>query len=117
MKYSVVNERCSPPKVLLTFPFSWMAEVMAKVYGGEDRGIGVVETPTSPQVVINICTQRDELHEELSELQARFGEQHPAIAILWGLVGRGDDGQWVTVHDTETVLDDLAQKALNEMLG
>lgn len=99
MKYSVVNVRCSPPKVLLTYPFKWMATVMAKVYGGDARGFETAATPTDAQTVINICVQRDTAVDQRETVAA---DRVELVNGLWGLVARDDNGKWTTVHEPDT---------------
>lgn len=111
-RYSVVKETASPPRVVLTFPFLWMAELMARAYGGEDRGYGVAITPSDPQTVLVLAMQRDQAQESLASLRAT-----PPVGILFGLVARDDSGQWTTVHDADTPLPDHDQTALNIIFG
>jgi hypothetical protein len=99
MKYSVIVSRVSPPRVVITYPFRWMATVMAAAYGGEKNGFDVAITPTDAQSFINVCTHRDDLAQNL----------HEVVDALMTLVARDEKGVWTTLHDADTpVSDDTA---------
>lgn len=120
-RYSVVDEQATPNIVLATYPFAWMARAVAAARGGEKKGCGVAVTPTDPQVIINICHQRDTEYER-SENQCRatnaaLATRNELVDVLFGLVARGDDGRWTTVHDADVPLPEEAQKILDRVLG
>lgn len=105
MKYSVINSRVTPPAVLMSFPFQWMAAAVAGARGGEKCGFDVGITPTDAQDFINICTHRDQLGEQLQE----------AVDHLLSLVARGDDGKWITLFPEEYLLGDESQELLDRL--
>lgn len=112
-RYSVVDEQATPHIVLATYPFAWMARAVCAARGGERLGYGVATTPTDPQVFIQVCHHRDEL---LATLYGDSGRGE-LVDVLWGLVTRGEDGRWETVHDTQVPLPDAAQKILDRVLA
>ena len=117
MKYSVVNVRCSTPRVLCTFPFHWMANAVAGARGGAGSGIEVAGIPTDAQEIINICVHRDQVIEMRDALERQVDDMTAGKIVLWGLVARGDKGEWVTVHDADHPLDEHGQAVLQRLFG
>lgn len=111
--YSVVDETNTPNIVLSTYPFRWMAAAAVAVRGGEKKGYGVAITTCDPQTIINNHHHFDQLVQRWHGESGR-GE---LVDVLWGMVSRGGDGRWETVHDAETPLPEASQKILDRVLG
>lgn len=109
MKHAVINTLASPPRVILSFPFAWMARVAAFVesYCGRQQqdGIEIAEIDTTPQAVVAICTHRDALLEENRKLRD----------VVWHMVAKNDQGLWSTIHNEDTPLAGIDQLVLDEI--
>lgn len=97
MKYAVISHSSTPPTVLSTHWFGWVACLAASLYSRFSRHdrLDIATVDLRAQVLINACVNRDGAMEQ----------RDAAVEILANLVARDDAGLWTTVHDADVVVE------------